>query len=70
MKPIQYVIIKYRPCLTNLMFFYDQVTHLVYEGRAIHIVYLDFNKAFNSVSHSILLESLQPVSWMDTVFAG
>ena len=49
---------KGRTCLTNLISFYDRVTHLVDEGKAIDLVYLDFNKAFEVVSTSILLEKL------------
>lgn len=53
----QHEFVKSRSFLTNLMSFYDQVSHLVDEGKDVEVVYLAFIKPLDTVSH-IFLEKL------------
>ena len=68
--PSQHGFMKGRSCLTNLISFYDRVTCLVDEGKAVDVTYLGFSKAFNSVSHRILLQKLGQVHSLLGLLAG
>lgn len=45
---------KQRLCLYNMIAFHNEMTSLVDKGRA---VYLDINKAFNTFTYSILVQT-------------
>lgn len=43
----------------KLITIYNKITSSVDTGRTVDVVYLDFSKAFNAVSHCILLDNWQ-----------
>ena len=47
-----------KSCLTNLIAFCDETTGFVDKGRAVNVLYFDFGKALDTVSHNILVPSL------------
>jgi len=73
----QHGFIQGKSYLTNLIAFYDGITRWVDEGRAVDVAYLDFSKAFDTVSHNILLGKLRnrgldewSVKWIENWLNG
>ena len=63
-KDTQHGFVKNRSCLTNLLFFLEEVTNYIDSGYPVDIIYLDFQKAFDKVPHKRLLHKLAaPVSY-------
>ena len=54
----QHGFCKGRSCLTNLLEFFEKVNRHVDVGEPVDIVYLDFQKAFDTVPHQRLLRKL------------
>ncbi|CAM5165541.1 unnamed protein product [Natator depressus] len=50
---------KGKSCLTNLIAFYDEITSSVDMGKAMDVIYIEFSKAFDTFSHSILASKVK-----------
>ncbi|CAM5095902.1 unnamed protein product [Natator depressus] len=68
----QHGFTKGKSCLTNLIAFYDKITGSLDEGKEVDVLFLDFSKAFDTVSHNILASKLKKYgldewaeSWLD-----
>jgi len=73
----QHGFTKGKLCLTNLIAFYYSMTAWVDEESAVDVVYLDFSKASDNVSHNFLLGKLRKrgpdewtVKWIENWLKG
>ncbi|CAM5171002.1 unnamed protein product [Natator depressus] len=55
----QHGFTKGKSCLTNLIAFYEEITGSVDEGKAVDVLFRDFSKAFDTVSHSTVASKLK-----------
>ena len=55
----QHGFLKARSCLTNLLCFFEEITKRVDDGSPVDVVYLDFQKAFDKVTHQRLILKLK-----------
>lgn len=49
---------KDKSCLTNFIAFYNEVTGAMEEQKVVDVLYLDFSKAFDAVSYSLISKLL------------
>ena len=66
-----------KSCSTSIVVFYDGITSWENGGRAVDVIYLDFHKAFDTVSHNILIMKLRKfgidewtVRWVENWLTG
>ena len=55
----QHGFLKARSCITNMLFFLEEITKWIDEGSPVDIIYLDFQKAFDNGPHKRLLLKLK-----------
>lgn len=76
--PLQHGFMKKRSCTTQLLKVYHEIGKILDQGGQIDVVYLDYSKAFDCVSHEYLLYKLKHsygfsnnlLSWFSDYLSG
>src|SRR6266516_3209982 len=55
----QHGFMKGRSCLSNLLICQNEIVNMIDSGSPVDIIYLDFQKAFDKVSHGILMNKVR-----------
>jgi hypothetical protein len=73
----QHGFVRKKSCMTNLLETLDLITETVNRGFSVDLIFLDFAKAFDMVSHAGLLVKLksfgfddQLIKWMKSYLSG
>ena len=67
-RPSQFGFIPNSSCCDQLVEFLEDITRITDGGSWVDVVYLDFDKAFNSVPHKRLLAKLSAMGVKDDLF--
>ena len=63
----QHGLTKGKSCLADLIAFYEEITRWIDDGKAVDVFYLNFSRASDIVSHSILTAKLRKCGLDDWV---
>jgi len=66
--PLQHGFIKGRSCCTQLLKVYHEIGSILDNGGQIDLIFLDFSKAFDCISHDLLLFKLKHFYGLDEMF--
>ena len=58
-KSTQHGFMAKKSCTTNLLEFLEKVTKIPDDGDPVNIIYLDFTKAFDKVTHGRLINKMK-----------